>query len=276
MAAQLRDRFEMTAALRAAVAAQRIEVYFQPKIDGHGDILGFEALARWHRPGFAPVPPDQFINIAEDTGLIVELGRQVLERACTEARAWHQATGRPLTVAVNLSPRQLGRTLWEQVDDILTRTELPAQLLELEVTENLLMRDTQWAVDILGRLRERGIRIAVDDFGTGYSSLSYLRTLPIDTLKIDRSFVSDCEQEGSAMAIPHAVIFLGKSLRLKVVAEGVERASQFDVLRRCGCDEFQGYWISRPMDAAQTRAFIDAGFRSEDWPGDWGRLPEMT
>jgi len=276
LAAHLKDRFELTAALRAAVAAQEIEVHFQPKIDGGGALRGFEALARWHRPGQGPVSPEQFIHIAEDTGLIVELGRQVLTRACTEASAWFQATGRPLTVAVNLSPRQLGRGLWEQVDDILLQTGLPAQLLELEVTENLLMRDTQWAVDILGRLRERGIRIAVDDFGTGYSSLSYLRKLPIDTLKIDRSFVSHCEQEGEAMAIPHAVIFLGKSLNLNVVAEGVELASQFDVLRRCGCDEFQGYWISRPMDATQTRAFIDAGFRPADWPGEWGRVPEMA
>jgi len=276
LATHLKDRFELTAALRAAVAAEQIEVYFQPKIDAHGDLVGFEALSRWRRDGRDFVPPEQFIGIAEETGLIVELGRQVLERACHEASAWYRATGRALSVAVNLSPRQLRRGLWAQVDDILLKSGLPARLLELEVTENLLMRDTQWAVEILGRLRERGIRIAVDDFGTGYSSLSYLRKLPIDTLKIDRSFVSRCEQEGAEMVIPHAVIFLGKSLQLSIVAEGVELAGQFEVLRRCGCDLFQGYWISRPLDATQTRAFIEAGFRPADWPEDPACTPEMA
>jgi len=276
LATDLKDRFELTAALRAAVAAEQIEVYFQPKIDINGELLGFEALARWHRRGGESVPPEEFIRIAEETGLIVELGRQVMERACREASVWRQISSRALTVAVNLSPRQLRRGLIEQVDGILARTGLPDASLELEVTENLLMRDTTAATEILGGLRGRGIRIAVDDFGTGYSSMSYLRKLPIDKLKIDRSFVTRCEQEGQEMTIPHAVIFIAKSLGLEVVAEGVELASQFDVLRRCGCDQFQGYWIARPMNAEQTRAFIVAGFQPTDWPGDWGRLAETA
>ena len=268
LAEALKGRFELTTELRAAIAEGGIEVFFQPKITGAGALTGFEALARWHSPSLGPVPPDRFIAVAEETGMIIELGRHILHRACEEAARWQKETGQALTVAVNLSPRQLRDELLGEVQDALAKTALPPSCLELEVTENLLMQHMERTVAILANLRAMGVSIVVDDFGTGYSSLAYLRDLPIDGLKIDRSFVTDCQLEGQHMAIPHAVIFLGRTLKLRIVAEGVELASQFDVLRRCGCDEFQGYWISRPIPAEPARTFIAEGFRPDDWPGD--------
>ncbi len=268
LAAELKGRFELESALREAVRQSRIDVHFQPKLEAGGRICGFEALARWTDPAMGPVGPDRFIPLAEETGLISALGRQVLEAACREAAGWQSLADYPVSVAVNLSSRQfLEGDLVALVADVLDESGLPANCLELEVTESALMQDKARTIEVLSTLRRSGIRISIDDFGTGYSSLSYLQELPIDGLKIDKSFVNGCEREGAHMTIPHAVIFLGKSLELQVVAEGVERAAQFDVLRRCGCDEFQGYWIARPLPAAQAREMLRSGFHPADWPG---------
>ncbi|MBL8447227.1 MAG: EAL domain-containing protein [Zoogloeaceae bacterium] len=269
LAEDVKGRFDLTTEMRAALGAGEIGVAFQPKIDGSGAITGFEALARWHSPRLGQVPPDRFIAIAEETGMILDLGRQILLQACREAVRWQRETGRLLTVAVNLSPRQIRDELVGEVQDALAESGLPPHSLELEVTENLLMQNMERTVGVLAALRGLGIAVLVDDFGTGYSSLSYLRDLPIDGLKIDKSFITDCQLEGPHMAIPHAVIFLGKSLKLRIVAEGVEAASQFEVLRRCGCDEFQGYWISRPLPSGPALDYAGSGFHPVDWPGDW-------
>ncbi|MCB1956912.1 MAG: EAL domain-containing protein [Rhodocyclaceae bacterium] len=271
LAAELKGRFELEGALREALRNGGLSVHFQPKLDAEGRIRGFEALARWTDPTHGAVPPDRFIPVAEETGLIAELGRQVLMMACREAAAWQPLSEHPVSIAVNLASGQFVHgDLIAEVEEALAASGLPSQLLELEVTESALMQDKNRTVAVLAAFRERGIRISVDDFGTGYSSLSYLRDLPIDGLKIDRSFVNGCEREGAHMTIPHAVIFLGKSLELRVTAEGVERVEQFEVLRRCGCDEFQGYWIARPLPAAEARALLLKGFHPDDWPGGLG------
>ncbi len=212
--------------------------------------MGAEALLRWQHPTRGLVPPGEFISILEETGLIEPVGLWVLKTVCRQIRAWQALPGFPaLTVAVNLSGRQLQRdSLPGSIADILEETGLDPQFLELEVTESMLMHDPQCAVDLLAQIRNKGIlHIDVDDFGTGYSSLSYLKQFPIDCLKLDKSFVDGLPNDEDDIAISRAVIAMAHSLKLTVIAEGVETEEQLAFLRENGCDVIQGYIVSPPV-----------------------------
>lgn len=246
------ERLALEGALRRALGSDQLAVVYQPKIDSIGRVVGFEALLRWLSPEFGQVSPARFIPIAEETGLIKPLTDYVLEAACRAAAGWGD-----LHVAVNLSARQFAAEgLVDQVSRILQGTALPATHLQLEITESMLVGDIERTVDTLTRLKVLGVRIAVDDFGTGYSSLAYLKRFPIDILKIDRSFVMECERDADAMAIPRGVIALGHSLGLRIVAEGVEKQAQLDVLNEHGCEEFQGFLISPPLPPEKIPDFL--------------------
>jgi EAL domain-containing protein (putative c-di-GMP-specific phosphodiesterase class I) len=226
---------------------------------GSGRVVGFEALVRWQHPRRGLVPPLAFIPLAEETGLIVPLGRWVLEEACTQAERWNRdrpVDAAPLFVSVNLSARQFTKgDLLEDVGLTLQRTTLEADALELEITESVLMDQSEAGVRTLRDLRGLGVRLVLDDFGTGYSSLSYLKHLPLDTIKIDRSFVAGIE--GAAdRSIVDAVIALAHGLGIGVVAEGIETEAQHDRLRDLGCDYGQGYLFSRPVPAERTAALL--------------------
>jgi diguanylate cyclase (GGDEF)-like protein len=244
-------RLDLENGLRHAMARGELEVFYQPKVDCHSRaLLGVEALLRWRRAGSGLVSPLDFIPLSEECGLIVPIGEWVLEQACAQARAWLDQ-GRRLSVAVNLSARQFReQDLLKMVRGVLESTRLPAELLELEITEGTLMHDVRHVSGILAELRRMGVRIAIDDFGTGYSSLAYLRSLPVDTLKIDRSFVCDVTTNQDSAAIAAAIIAMSKSLRLHVVAEGVETEEQLRFLAAHQCEEIQGFLISRPLAAA--------------------------
>jgi len=253
----VQDRFVLESALQGAIEHNELTVVYQPKVDATSRVRGFEALVRWNSAGQGLVTPDRFIPLAEETGQILAIGEQVLYAACRAAASWPLVDGQALGVAVNLSARQLKEPgLPAVVADALAVSGLPPECLELEITESMIMGDVEHTIRVLKSIKALGVRIAVDDFGTGYSSLSYLQRLPIDTLKIDRSFVSGCDRGGKAMAIPHAIIFLGRSLNLHIVAEGVETAAEKDVLTVCGCNEFQGYLFSRPMQAAAVADYL--------------------
>jgi diguanylate cyclase (GGDEF)-like protein/PAS domain S-box-containing protein len=251
------ERFALETALRGAIDNSELTVVYQPKVDAQRKLRGFEALVRWTSEGQGLVTPDRFIPLAEETGLILAIGEQVLFRACREAASWPLIDGHALSVAVNLSARQLQEPgLVGLVSDALAESGLPPECLELEITESMIMGDVEQNIRVLESIRALGVRVAVDDFGTGYSSLSYLQRLPIDTLKIDRSFVSGCDRGDGEMVIPHAIIFLGRSLKLHIVAEGVETEAEMLVLSMCGCNEFQGYLISRPMQVSAVNVYL--------------------
>lgn len=247
------QRLELESALRRALEREEITVAYQPKVDALGRPTGCEALMRWYNPSLGQVPPDRFIPLAEETGLVVPLTHWVLRSACLQASQW-LADGKEFgSVAVNLSAAQFrDKDLVRLVGEVLAETRLPPRYLEFEITESSLVADVDRAAATLRGLKALGLRVALDDFGTGYSSLAYLRRFPVDTLKIDRSFVSACDREEDARAIARAVISLGHSLGKSVVAEGVETVGQFHMLVAAGCDEFQGYLFSRPLapDAA--------------------------
>lgn len=253
----VQDRFVLESALQSAIEHDELTVVYQPKVDARARVRGFEALVRWNSAGHGLVTPDRFIPLAEETGQILAIGEQVLYVACRAAANWPLIDGQALSVAVNLSARQLKEPgLPALVADALAISGLPPECLELEITESMIMGDVEHTIRVLKSIKALGVRIAVDDFGTGYSSLSYLQRLPIDTLKIDRSFVAGCDHGGKAMAIPHAIIFLGKTLNLHIVAEGVETEAERDMLAVCGCNEFQGYLFSRPMQAAAVSDYL--------------------
>jgi len=254
-----RARLDLENGLRHALARGELELFYQPKVDCRSrELLGVEALLRWRRPGSGLVSPLDFIPLSEECGLIVPIGEWVLERACAQARSWLE-TGRRLSVAVNLSARQLREPdLLQKIRGILESTRLPPELLEIEITEGALMHDVVAVAGILSELRCFGVRIAIDDFGTGYSSLAYLRSLPVDTLKIDRSFVRDVTTNEDSAAIAAAIIAMSRSLRLHVVAEGVETEEQFQFFAAHECEEVQGFLISRPLPIADFDRWCSA------------------
>ncbi|MEJ6003183.1 sensor domain-containing protein [Paucibacter soli] len=247
----VQQRFELTHALRHANEAAQFRLEYQPQVRlADGALVGAEALLRWRHPTRGPISPAEFIPLAEDTGLIIPIGRWVLEQACAQAARWQGQPGKPQQVAVNVSARQLRQSDFiDTVDVILKETGCPPQALELEVTESLLLEDAEQAIALLGQLASRGVRVAIDDFGTGYSSLSYLKRMPVQTLKIDRSFVHELGSDSNVAAIARTVIVLARSLNLDVLAEGVETAEQAEWLRREGCDWAQGWHYGRPMPA---------------------------
>ena len=220
-------------------------------------MVGVEALVRWQPPDKALMSPMRFIPLAEETGLILPLGEWVLRTACTQAKAWMNAGGLPLLLAVNLSARQFQQPdLIDRVRAVLLDTGLPSTCLELEITESTLMEQGQQAVSTLAALKELGIRLAIDDFGTGYSSLAYLKRFPIDKLKIDQSFVRDIPYDSNDMEIAAAIIALARNLHLEVLAEGVETEEQLAFLCERGCNTCQGYLFSRPVPAEELTALL--------------------
>jgi EAL domain-containing protein (putative c-di-GMP-specific phosphodiesterase class I) len=254
-------RLETERALRDALSRSQMRVWFQTIVSiPDGEIIGMEALLRWERPGIGLVPPGDFIPLAEETGLIVPIGAWVLREACRLALPlFALSPDRPLSVCVNLSARQLAEpALVETVHDVLTGTGFPAKRLCLEITESALMSDPRAALPILNQLKALGVSLAVDDFGTGYSSLSYLKRLPVDVLKIDRSFVDGIASDADDEAIAQAVIVLARSLRLEVVAEGIETSEQLQTLHRLGCTRGQGFLLGRPAPSQTVAAALAA------------------
>ena len=263
MAALTRRRLIIEQALRQALARDELSLDFQPVLQlGDGQVVGFEALLRWQHPELGEVAPAEFVPVAEEAGLITEIGRWVLARACQAARGWPEA----LTVAVNVSPVQaMSPDLLGTAQQALREAGLAPQRLELEITESIFLNETGATMAVLRTLREAGVRIALDDFGTGYSSLAYLRRFPFDTLKIDRSFVRELLSRRDARAIVKMIVGLARTLHMKVVAEGVEEPAQASVLRRYGCDAMQGYLAARPMKAAEVLPFL----------ADWALHPQL-
>ena len=258
MDAELEARRRLEGRMRAALSDGLFTVHYQPLVACEtGRLLGFEALLRWNDPELGPVPPGDFIPVAEEIGLIVPLGDLVLQTACRDATSWPGH----LRVAVNLSPVQFRRPgLVAAVERALEESGLPGSRLELEITESLLIQDKDNVLRVLDALKARGIRIAMDDFGTGYSSLSYLQSFPFDKLKIDRVFVRNIQSNDGDAAIVRAVAAMGRSLNMDVVAEGVETGPQAEILRKLHCDALQGFLIARPLAPPDALAFI------ETWP----------
>ena len=249
MNARAFERLAMENSLRKALERKQFLIHYQPQIDlKTGMIVGVEALLRWQHPDLGLVYPSEFIGMAEETGLIVPLGAWVLRTACEQSKAWQESGFPPITMAVNLSGRQFqDHTLMETITRIIHEVDIEPQRLELEITESIAMQHADYSHIMLRDLKSRGVKIALDDFCTGYSSLSYLKKFPIDTLKIDQSFVRDLTTDANDAAIANAVIVLAHSLHLSVVAEGVETEAQARFLREHGCDRWQGYLFTQPL-----------------------------
>jgi diguanylate cyclase (GGDEF)-like protein len=252
------ERLTLENCLRHAVERSELSLHYQPKIDlASRQITGVEALMRWTHPEYGFLPPGQFIPLAEETGLIVPMGRWALKAACAQNMAWQRRGLRPVSVAVNLSPRQFtDDNLLHDIDEALSESGMSPALLQLEVTESMMMRNVPRAIRTLDQIRNRGIRLAIDDFGTGYSSMSLMKQFPIDTLKIDRSFVRDLPDDSEDKAIAQAIISMGKALEMTIVAEGVETPAQEAFLRAHGCDEIQGFLFSRPLPPDQLAGLL--------------------
>ncbi|TYO99050.1 diguanylate cyclase (GGDEF)-like protein [Geothermobacter ehrlichii] len=252
------ERLVLETGLRHALERQEIFLHFQPQVRTvDGVWVGAEALCRWRHPYLGQVPPVKFIPVAEECGLITEIGAWVLAEACRQGVAWQRQGLPALHIGINLSARQFATPgLVESVESILRQTGIDPRLVELELTESMLMDDAAGAAELLHRLRRLGVRLAIDDFGTGYSSLSYLKHFPIDRVKIDRSFIKDLETDPDSAAIAGAIIAMSHSLGLAVVAEGVETEGQLAFLRERGCDEIQGYYFGKPMSAEDFSACL--------------------
>ncbi len=266
MSAETIHRLDLESGLRRAVERHELRVFYQPLVDLATDhIVGLEALVRWQHPTRGLIPPLSFIPLAEETGLILPIGRWVLETACRQARQWQLAfpAEPPLTISVNLSARQFAQPdLVELVSQILAQTGLPPSSLELEITESVVMDESEAGIRALRALRDVGCRLALDDFGTGYSSLSYLKSLPLDTIKIDRSFIAGLAGEDANLPIVQAVIGLAHGLGIDVTAEGIETADQLGWLRDLVCDRGQGYYYARPLPAEELVELLRPGAAS--------------
>ncbi|PHV31391.1 hypothetical protein CSQ94_21710 [Janthinobacterium sp. BJB312] len=261
MNASMLARLSLESELRHALERGQFHLVYQPQVElDSGRIVGMEALLRWQHPTLGAIAPGDFIHLAEEMGLIVPIGAWVLQTACAQAKVWQRQGLGGLRLAVNLSARQFRQSgLLQSVREILAVTGLEARFLELELTESMMMQDVEQAISTMGKLKTLGLQLSIDDFGTGYSSLAHLRHFPIDVLKIDKSFVSDITHSNDDAAIVQAIIALAHSLRLKVIAEGVETAQQLAFLRQHGCDQMQGYLFSRPLAAAAFETLLREG-----------------
>jgi EAL domain-containing protein (putative c-di-GMP-specific phosphodiesterase class I) len=252
------DRLVFEERLRRAVERGELELHYQPKVEvASGRLTGFEALLRWNDEELGLVPPSEFVTVAEEIGLIHELGRWVLRSAATQMRGWGEAGLPPFHVSVNVSGYQVERGgLVALVADVLQETCLDPSRLDLEITESVLLSDGERAVETLEDLRGLGVTLSLDDFGTGYSSLSYLRRLPIQGLKIDRSFVSHLADGSDDASLTAAIISMARALGLRVIAEGVEHEGQREILHELGCDELQGYLVSAAVPAEEVPRLV--------------------
>ena len=259
MSAGTQDRVRLESELHAALHGGQFELHYQPKVDtATGRINSAEALIRWRHPGRGLLPPADFIGIADDCGLLDEIGEWVLHEACRQAKAWQEAGLPRLRVAVNLAPSQFRLTnLVDQIRRALDAAQLDPQLLEVELTESAVMSDAEESILILEAISSMGVLVSVDDFGTGYSSMSYLRRFPIDKLKIDRCFVEEMTRRSEDASIVRAIISLAHSLRLKVIAEGVETPEQLALLADLGCDQYQGFYFSPALPAERFVALVE-------------------
>ncbi|MCU7940307.1 MAG: EAL domain-containing protein [gamma proteobacterium symbiont of Bathyaustriella thionipta] len=258
MTAQTFSYVMMESSLRQSLIKNELVLFYQPKIDLiNGRIIGLEALIRWQHEEMGLVSPARFIPIAEESGLIIEIGEWVIRTACMQALSWQQEGLLFGRIAVNLSTKQFSqKTLSHRIKMILDETACPANLLELEVTESHLMDDVQYAVQMLEDIKSLGIKLSIDDFGTGYSSLSQLKRLPIDTLKIDRSFIKDLPDNHHDKAISQAIIALGTTMDLTIVAEGIETKAQADFLKSSGCHQGQGFLFYKPLTANELTGLL--------------------
>jgi EAL domain-containing protein (putative c-di-GMP-specific phosphodiesterase class I)/ActR/RegA family two-component response regulator len=265
MNARSLERLDMENALRRALDNEELVLYYQPQVDLlTGEVIGAETLVRWQHPQRGMVPPNEFVPLAEVTGMIVPIGEWVLRTACMQNRKWQEAGLPPITVAVNISARQLDAydIAW-LADKVLSETGLDPRYLELELTESMIMSDPDAFIKSTRRLKEMGTSLSVDDFGTGYSSLNHLKRFAINRLKIDQSFVREITYDPNAAAITLAIMALARSLKMYTIAEGVETAAQVAFLRRQGCNEIQGYYFSRPLPAPEFEAVLREGRRLE-------------
>jgi len=265
MHTKIAKRLTVEHGLRHALERNELTLYYQPKLDLKAkSIVGFEALIRWEHPERGLLMPDEFISIAEDSGLIIPIGEWVLRTACIQNKAWQDAGYPPIVVSVNLSPRQFKQKNFVGiVKTILEETNLKPEHLELELTESLIMSNAEEFINVLRALKDLGVLLSIDDFGTGYSSLSCLRRFPVNWLKIDRSFVSALGEGEDAASIIKAIISLGHSLNLRVLAEGVETQDQLNTLGEYNCDEIQGFYLSRPMPPDKVLSLLQGGFLTD-------------
>lgn len=257
---RLLERLSLEHDLRHALQNEQFIVYYQPKVDLHtGLVCGLEALVRWLHPEKGLIPPVQFIELAEETGLILPLGLQVLRQACIQTKIWHDA-GLKLNIAVNVSAKQLhSPNFGATISHILDETGLDPKYLDLEVTESAVMKDPEEVIITLNELKALGVKFSMDDFGTGYSSLSYLKRFPFDYLKIDKAFIADIPEQKSDVALVLTIIALAHNFNLTVIAEGVEKQAQADFLAERGCDQIQGYWFSPPLPAREIEKLLGVG-----------------
>jgi EAL domain-containing protein (putative c-di-GMP-specific phosphodiesterase class I) len=255
------ERLQVESALHHALERREFVLHYQPQVDlKTGCIVGMEALIRWEHPELGMVPPGRFISLSEENGSIVPIGKWVLRSACMQAKLWQRAGFGDLCIAVNLSARQFSRRdLVQSVAAVLEETGLSPHLLELELTESLLMTDVETAIATMQELKALGVALSIDDFGTGYSSLSYLKRFPIDILKIDQSFVRDITLDPGDAVIVMSIIALAHNLKLHVIAEGVETKEQLAYLRHHRCDAIQGYYFSRPLPADEIEKILRQG-----------------
>jgi EAL domain-containing protein (putative c-di-GMP-specific phosphodiesterase class I) len=260
MNAGSRKQLAMETNLRKALERNQLMLFYQPKVDIRSNmIVGFEALLRWKHPTMGFINPLDFIPVAEDSGLIVPIGEWVLRTAFRQLKQWHNAGFTGLTVAVNLSSAQLSRPGFEDVvEHALLESGLDAAMAELEITENVAMENIDTAITVLERLKFTGVRIAMDDFGTGYSSLSYLRRLPVDTVKIDKSFVREIPDSTEDVTIAQAIIAMAQSLKLSLIVEGIENVRQLNFFRQLGVTIVQGYLFSKPVEAAEILKMLES------------------
>ena len=258
--ADMRQRMRLDHAMRQALASQRFRLHYQPQLDlQSGAVIGCEALIRWRDPELGEISPAQFIPVAEETGFIIAIGDWVLQEAVRQAARW-RADGLAMQVSINVSALQFQQSDFiDRVAAVLRAQQLPGSLLELELTESILVHDADEALARLSQLAGLGVRLAIDDFGTGYSSLAYLKRFPIERLKIDRSFVKGVPADDSDCAIVRAVVQLAQALEMKVIAEGVETEPQRAFLREIGCDEFQGFLYAPALDAASFEQRVRNG-----------------
>lgn len=258
LGAKVAHRAELERSLRQAVANSEFELFYQPKMTAeNGDVTGVEALIRWHRPGHGVVPPLSFITLAEEIGLIGQIGDWVIEQACLQLREWRTSGLPPIAIAVNLSPSQLtSENLVERVDLLMEQYQVEPGLLHMEVTESMMMSNPEQAIERLQALQDLGVELAIDDFGVGYSSMAYLKRLPVSTLKLDRSFIDQISNDPRDRDLCAGMISLAHKLGLIVVAEGVETADQCAILKDMGCDQCQGYFYSKPVPIDELTAYL--------------------